>query len=47
MLLLDRGDDAGALKYAVRAQEAAPDDPHVADTLGWILFKRGEFDRAL
>jgi Tfp pilus assembly protein PilF len=25
----------------------APKDPHVADTFGWILYKRGEFDRAL
>jgi Flp pilus assembly protein TadD len=46
ILLLDRGETGGALTYALRAQESAPDDPHIADTLGWILYKRGEFDRA-
>jgi Flp pilus assembly protein TadD len=25
----------------------APSDPHVADTFGWILYKRGDYDRAL
>jgi predicted Zn-dependent protease len=23
-----------------------PDDPHVSDTLGWILYKRGVYQRA-
>ncbi|HLH54503.1 MAG TPA: tetratricopeptide repeat protein, partial [Verrucomicrobiae bacterium] len=32
---------------AERARRLMPDDPSVADTLGWILFKRGQFERAL
>src|SRR5262249_33053253 len=32
---------------ARRAREQAPNDPHTADTLGWILFKRGEYRNAL
>ena len=35
-----------ALKYAQIAREAAPEDPNVADTLGWIYFKKGLFDTA-
>jgi Flp pilus assembly protein TadD len=29
------------------ARRAAPDDPRVADTLGWILYRRGLHHRAL
>lgn len=29
------------------AREAAPEDPFVADTLGWILYQRGLHQRAL
>ena len=29
------------------AKEQAPDDPRVSDTLGWILYKRGVYQRAL
>ena len=32
---------------AKRAREASPEDANVADTLGWILFKRGDFHGAL
>ena len=35
-----------ALKFAQVAREAAPEDPNVADTLGWIYFKKGLFDTA-
>jgi predicted Zn-dependent protease len=24
----------------------APDNPHISDTLGWILYQRGLYDRA-
>ena len=30
-----------------RRRDAAPDEPHIADTLGWILFKKGEYRNAL
>jgi len=32
---------------ALQAQQLAPDDPQIADTFGWVLFKRGEYGRAL
>jgi tetratricopeptide (TPR) repeat protein len=35
-----------ALKFAQVAREAAPEDPNVGDTLGWIYFKKGLFDTA-
>jgi hypothetical protein len=47
LLLSTQGDDAGALNFALRAQALAPQDPHILDTVGWILFKRGEYQRAL
>ena len=40
------GDDR-ALEYAERAHARAPDNPAVADTLGWVLVNRGEIERAL
>jgi tetratricopeptide (TPR) repeat protein len=41
------GDPEQALQLAQAAKEAAPDDPHVSDTLGWVLYKRGIYQRAL
>ena len=40
------GELDNALKYATLAKELAPSDPHVSDTLGWILYKRGAYDQA-
>jgi tetratricopeptide (TPR) repeat protein len=42
---LDQLDKAYAL--ANRAREVAPNEPFIADTLGWILFKKGEYGNAL
>jgi tetratricopeptide (TPR) repeat protein len=42
---LNQLDKADAL--ANRAREAAPASPEVADTTGWILFRRGEYAKAL
>lgn len=36
-----------ALHLAQEARRLAPRDPAVADTLGWVLFKRREYPRAL
>src|SRR5262249_23521944 len=41
------GDQEKALQLAQRAKEALPDEPSVSDTLGWILYKRGVYQRAL
>jgi len=40
--LLDR-----ALQLAQEAQQIRPNDPHTADTLGWILYKKHEYAHAL
>ncbi len=39
---LDRAQELGQ-----RARDAAPDEPHVADTFGWILFKKRQYPRAV
>ena len=36
-----------ALELARKARNLAGSDPSVADTLGWALFRRGEFEQAL
>jgi cellulose synthase operon protein C len=39
--------DGRALEYAERAHAQAPNNPAVADTLGWILVERGDVVRGL
>jgi len=36
-----------ALRLALSAKENAPDDPYIADTLGWVHYKRGSHKLAL
>ncbi|NQT20072.1 MAG: tetratricopeptide repeat protein [Planctomycetes bacterium] len=36
-----------ALRYALSAKELAPRLPEIRDTLGWVLYKRGQFKPAL
>jgi tetratricopeptide (TPR) repeat protein len=36
-----------AYDLATKAREAAPNEPHIADTLGWTLFKKGDYRKAL
>jgi len=36
-----------ALRLALMAKEAFPEDPYIADTLGWIHYKRGSHKLAL
>jgi tetratricopeptide (TPR) repeat protein len=41
------GDLGKATQLAERAKKARPEDPFVADTLAWILYKQGQYQRAL
>jgi tetratricopeptide (TPR) repeat protein len=34
-------------ELAKKARENAPNDPHAADTLGWILYQKGDYGSAL
>lgn len=43
LLSNESGDIEGAYSMALRARELAPNDPAVADTLGWIAYLRGDF----
>ncbi|PYQ17315.1 MAG: hypothetical protein DMF80_01235 [Acidobacteria bacterium] len=36
-----------ALRLAQLAKQVAPDDAHVSDTLGWLLYKRGVYQQAI
>ena len=38
---------AEALPFAQQAKELAPDRPEFADTLGWILYRKGLYDSAV
>ena len=40
-------DSDRALELAGKARQLQPNSPEIADTLGWILFKRREYSRAL
>jgi putative PEP-CTERM system TPR-repeat lipoprotein len=44
--LYNEAGDPRALETAERAHAAAPEAPHVMDTLGWILHQRGQTERA-
>lgn len=45
--ILDRQKDPAAIDVANRAVSAAPNDPLVLDTLGWILVRLGELQEGL
>lgn len=48
LLLSDASSDQSeAMKYAAMALRRVPNDPHIQDTAGWILFKAGNFLEAL
>ena len=36
-----------SLKFARQAREQAPDQPEYADTLGWILYRKGVYNSAV
>ena len=41
------GDHENAFRYAKKAREVSPYDPFTADTYGWVLWKKGDYDQAL
>jgi tetratricopeptide (TPR) repeat protein len=41
------GERGKALALAQTAKDVAPDDPRISDTLGWILYRSGVYQRAL
>ena len=45
--LYQKKNDPQAQDYAKRAYKAAPKNPAIADTLGWILILNGDADRGL
>ncbi len=48
VILADRLNDLdGASEYATKARDLAPSDPTIVDTYGWILWRKGDFQKAL
>jgi Flp pilus assembly protein TadD len=45
--LYSERDDPRALETAERAHAVAPESGEVADTLGWLLVRKGEMTRAI
>jgi tetratricopeptide (TPR) repeat protein len=45
--LYDQKGDARAVDFAQRAHDAAPQAATITDTLGWILLRKGEKEKAL
>ncbi len=41
------GDLGEALKLAMMAKQAFPEEPHIADTLGWVHYKRKSYSLAI
>lgn len=37
------GETEKALELAQRARELQPGEPHVADTMGWVLYRKGQY----
>ena len=48
LIASEEGGDLGeALRLAMQAKQELPDQPHVADTLGWVHYKRGSYPLAI
>jgi len=41
------GDNQKAFSLAETAYQSAPNDPHIADTFGWIVYRTGDVERAV
>jgi tetratricopeptide (TPR) repeat protein len=41
------GDNQKAFSLAETAYQSAPNDPHIADTFGWIVYRTGDVKRAV
>ena len=41
------GDLGEALRLAMMAKQAFPEEPHIADTLGWVHYKRKSYSLAI
>jgi len=41
------GDIGEALRLAMLAKQVYPDEPHIADTLGWVHYRRNSFSLAI
>ena len=41
------GDMGEALRLAMLAKQALPDDPDISDTLGWVHYKRNAYSLAI
>jgi Flp pilus assembly protein TadD len=41
------GDNRQAFLVAETAYQSAPNDPHIADTFGWIVYRMGDVKRAV
>jgi tetratricopeptide (TPR) repeat protein len=47
-LMMEHGDNIDvALAYAQTAREQSAEDPHIADTLGWIYYKKNAYLKAV
>ena len=45
--ILDRAKDPAAMGFAMRAVNAAPNDPLILDTVGWLLVRQGKAEEGL
>lgn len=47
LIVSQEGDLGEALRLAMQAKQALPDQPNIADTLGWVHYKRESYNLAI